>query len=346
MQPDSHDDHNAGAPRLITALRKTASGRDAVALQQLPMPRPGSNEVLIEVMAAGVCGTDIHILDDEYPSLTPVTMGHEVAGVVREVGPGTDGSWLGKRVAVETYFETCEKCTLCRSGRRNLCPDRRSIGSYADGGFADYLVIPVTNLHEVPEWVGDHAAALCEPLACVCQCLLDPSVVSAGDRVLVVGPGAMGLLAAQVAKAQGGIVTVSGLASDETRLVSARSLGLEAISLPPGENVADVVIECSGSAGGVSAALRAARRGARYVAIGILGRPVEIDLDLVLYKELTISSGFASTPQSWNRAIALLAARQVDLEPLVGRIASLDEWETVFSEVRDGRGMKAVFAPG
>jgi L-iditol 2-dehydrogenase len=175
----------------------------------------------------------------------------------------------------------------------------------------------------VPDTVSDHAAALCEPLASMCRCLLDPARVNAGDHVLVMGPGAMGLLSAQVARAQGATVVLSGLPSDELRLAVARELGIDTATQQAADESYDVVIECSGSAGGAASALRASKRGGRYVAVGIFGKPIVVDLDAVLYKELTLTSGFASTPQSWRRAIALLRNRQVALEPLVGRIAAL-----------------------
>src|SRR5690606_29242795 len=132
--------------------------------------------------------------------------------------------------------------------------------------------------------------------ACIAQCLLDPPVVQPGDRVLVTGPGAMGQLAAQVARACGGVVTLAGLASDEARLAVAAGLGIGIGTTiqQPAEEAFDVVIECSGSAPGAANALRAARRGGRYVQVGIFGRDVTVPFDAVLYKELTVTSGFAS----------------------------------------------------
>lgn len=130
---------------------------------------------MIAVEAAGICGTDIHIVDDEFRSWPPVTMGHEVCGVVVEAGAGVDASWEGARVVSETYFSTCGACDHCRSGRINLCLERRSIGSAVDGAFAPRLLVPARGLHRVPEWLSSPAAALAEPLACVCNCLLEPA---------------------------------------------------------------------------------------------------------------------------------------------------------------------------
>ncbi len=162
-----------------------------------------------------------------------------------------------------------------------------------------------------------------------------------GDRVLVTGPGPVGLLAAQVARAFGGDVLLVGLPRDEARQALARSLGFTTAQVPePGFHV---VIECSGSAGGAATCLEAADRGARYVQVGVFGRDVNVPLDNVFRKELVMTSGFASTPRSWRRAMSLVEARRIALEPLVSRVAPLAEWENVFADLRCGRGMKIVF---
>src|SRR5437899_4065264 len=152
-------------------------------------------------------------------------MGHEAGGIVSELGSGVGAEWLGARVVCETYSSTCGTCEWCRDGRANLCPRRRSIGSAVDGGFAAQVVVPSRNLHRVPEWLDEHAATLVEPLACVCHCLCDPAAVFPGDEVLVTGPGPVGLLSAQVARALGGRVLVSGLRRDGVRRAVADGLG-------------------------------------------------------------------------------------------------------------------------
>ena len=329
----------------LTALAKVAHGPDTVELVERPWRDPGAGEVAIEVRAVGVCGTDLHIAADEYANDPPVVMGHEVFGVVVEVGAGVDASWSGQRVVCETYFTTCGTCAWCRDGRRNLCPWRRSIGSWRDGGFSPRMILPALNLHQVPEGVSDHAAALAEPLACVCHSLLDPPVLNAGDKVLVTGPGPMGLLAAQVARACGCDVVLKGVERDQPRLAIARELGLACTTDEPVEGSFDAVLECSGHPGGAATALASVRRGGRYVGIGIFGRKVEVDLDQLLYKELTATSGFASTPASWRRALTLMESGAVQLDQLITRVAPLTEWRDVFAGLRAGRGLKVLIDP-
>jgi L-iditol 2-dehydrogenase len=312
-----------------------------VELAERPWWGPGRGEVALAVSGVGICGTDLHILAGEYPSVPPVTMGHEVSGVVAEVGEGVDAGWLGARVVSETYFSTCGECAFCRDGRRNLCLERRSIGTHVDGAFAARLVVPAANLHRIPDWLDEHAATLAEPLACVCNCLLDPPVVAPGDRVLVIGPGAVGLLAAQVARAAGGQVAVRGIERDRARLALARELGFAV----EGEAQPDVVLECSGSEGGVRHGLTALRRGGHFVQIGLRGADISVPFDLICFHELTVTSGFASTAASWRHAMRLIEDRRVELAPLISEVAPLTEWERLFDASRAGLGVKFVLAP-
>ena len=208
------------------------------------------------------------------------------------------------------------------------------------------MVVPAQNLHALPAHVDSIAGSLCEPLACVCQCLLDPPIVNAGDRVLVVGPGAMGLLSAQVARAQGATVTCAGLAADASRLAVAEALDCRsALAAEVHDEDFDVVVECSGSAGGLATALRAVRRAGSLVQVGIFGREVPVPFDQILYKELTVTSGFASTAASWRRAMELLNARKVELAPLISDVVPLQEWQRALGLVGSGSALKVVIDP-
>ncbi|HEY8723162.1 MAG TPA: alcohol dehydrogenase catalytic domain-containing protein [Gaiellaceae bacterium] len=330
----------------MRGLTKLAPGPGNVEISERPEPSAAPAHVVLDVVAAGICGTDLHIYDGEYASLPPVTMGHEVSGVVAELGEGVDDAWRGARVVTETYFSTCGRCMFCRGGRINLCPERRSIGSFVDGGFAPRLHVPARNLHRIPDWLDGRVAAMTEPLACCCQSLLNPERVGAGDGVLVVGPGPIGLLAAQVARAAGGDVHVRGTPRDAARLDAAARLGFTTSTTDDGPaGDFDVVVECSGHEAGMTFALESARRGARYVQIGLAGKPVSVPVDLVCFRELTVTSGNASTPASWERALELIGDRRVDLEPLFSGAVPLADWEQAFATTRSGAGIKYVLVP-
>jgi L-iditol 2-dehydrogenase len=213
--------------------------------------------------------------------------------------------------------------------------------------------VPAANLHRVPEWLGDAEASLSEPLACVCNALLDPPVIGAGDAVLVIGPGPIGLLAAQVARACGGRVTVRGTPRDAARLALAADLGFatsltgEDAGAPDADGVdaPDVVVECSGSGPGVAHALAALRRRGTLVQMGLRGADLTVPWDLICHHELAIRTGFASTPAAWRRAMGLLAQRSVELAPLVTAVLPLEQWADGFGASRDGTGAKYVLDP-
>jgi L-iditol 2-dehydrogenase len=337
----------------VKGLAKLAPGPGHLALADRPEPVAGHGLVVLDVHATGICGTDLHIEAGEYPSVPPVTIGHEVCGEVIALGEGVDPEWRGARVVSETFFSTCGRCAMCRSGHPNMCAQRRSIGTHVDGAFAPRLAVPVANLHRVPEWLGDAAASLAEPLACVCNALLDPPVIGAGDGVLVIGPGPIGLLAAQVARACGGRVSVRGTEHDAARLALAAELGFGTEVTGHAEYALDadrpdapaVVIECSGSGPGVAHALAALARRGTLVQMGLRGADLSLPWDLICFHELAVRSGFASTPRSWRRAMGLIERREVDLPSLVTAVAGLDEWADAFHAARAGGGVKYVLDP-
>jgi L-iditol 2-dehydrogenase len=210
----------------MQGVAKLARGAGNVGLLEVPEPKVIAGHVLVEVKAAGVCGTDLHIYHDEYPSLPPVIMGHEVAGLVAEIGQGVTSCRPGDLVTCETYFSVCEKCEFCRAGLPNLCRNRKSIGSGVHGAFARYVLVPERNVHQLPPNVDELAGALTEPLAC-CVHALERTRVEPGDAVVVSGPGTIGLLMAQVVKAAGGRVILLGTDADEARLRMGEKLGAD-----------------------------------------------------------------------------------------------------------------------
>ena len=310
--------------------------------------RPRSGHVMLEVAAAGICGTDVHIVKGEYKVVPPVTIGHEVCGFVCEVGEGVDKARLGERVVAETFFSTCRTCDYCRVGRPNMCGARRSIGTHIDGAMAPFVELPEMNLHAVPAALSDAAASLAEPLACVTNSMFGQhAFVGPDNDVLVIGPGAIGLIAAQVARACGAKVAVRGTDRDRPRLDLAARLGF-AVSdtgTPQHDASFDRVIECSGSPAGVADALRCLVKGGHLMQMGIIGRDAQLPFDLICYKELRVTSGFASTPASWRRAMKLLWETKIVFEPLITEIAPLTSWKSVFERTMAADGVKFVFDP-
>ncbi|GAA2183588.1 zinc-binding dehydrogenase [Brooklawnia cerclae] len=329
----------------MKAVVKFAAGPANVELRDVPEPTPGPGQALLEVIYTGVCGTDLHVMHDEYKLHLPVVMGHEVLGRVIGVGPDADPAWVGRRVVVETFFRCCERCEMCRAGRRNMCENRESIGSFRDGGFAERLVVPTLNLHAVPDNVPDELAALAEPLACTCHALILRSSIKAGSRVLVTGPGPMGYLAAQVARASGGQVTLAGIPKDAERLAGLAGTGIETTVETPPEMAYDVAIECSGSGPGAGNAMRATKRGGSYIQVGIFGRDVTVPLDILILRELVMTAGFSHSPRAWDLALDLMGREVIDLRPAVGTIFPIGEWKQALDAITDGKTMKVLIDP-
>lgn len=340
----------------MLALRKLTAEATTIALVEVPVPEPDAMQVRIAVTGAGMCGTDLHILDGDYGSRPPVTLGHEIAGVVDAVGPGVDAGWVGALAAPETAFGTCGRCDWCRTARPMLCRERLSVGSGVDGGFAAFVVVPVTKLHRLPDWLDDHAAALLEPLACVCNALTDPGVIQPGDRVVVSGPGPVGLLAAQVARVAGGRVMLVGTAADGERLKVAEQLGFEARNLAVGADAEalereaadrriDVVVECAGVGAAVRSGLAWLRPRGTLVQVGLLAGDIPVPFGEIVYRELTVRATFGSSPASWLRAGRLVADRQVELLPLISDVLPLRAWAAALERFERRNGLKTVFDP-
>jgi L-iditol 2-dehydrogenase len=329
----------------MLALQKLKTGEERLELREVPEPALRPGHVVLDVAAAGICGTDLHIMKDEYRCEPPVTLGHEVAGTIAAVADDVAGWHVGQRVVSETYFSVCGRCEYCRTGRPNLCAQRRSIGSFEPGGFAKRVLVPAANLHALPDGLGFPEAALVEPLACVVRGLLELNEVQAGDRVAITGPGPIGLLALQVAKASGARAVMLGTAHDAARLELAHRLGadgvltveatgtLEAAVVDALAGPVDVAIECSGAAPAAGLLLRLVKKGGRYVQVGLYGTPISLDMDQVCYKELRVSGSFATTPSSWYRALALAGSGAVSLAAVVGSTFALRDWRQAFDAV-------------
>jgi L-iditol 2-dehydrogenase len=332
----------------MLGLTKTGNGPGLVELRDKERPRPRPGYVLLEVAAAGICGTDIHIVKGEYRVIPPVTIGHEVCGYVCEVGEGVDPGRIGSRVVSETFFSTCGRCTYCRNGRPNMCNERKSIGTHVNGAMAAFLEVPEAGLHTVPEWLSDAAASMAEPVACVTNSMFDRlPYVGPDNEVLVIGPGTIGLLAAQVARACGAKVHVRGTPRDRARLDLAERLGFSVSDIGtalPDASV-DRVVECSGAGPGIAEALRVLSKGGELMQMGIVGQEVTLPFDHICYKELRVTSGFASNPQSWRRAMRLINDRAITLDLLVTEVAPLQDWQAIFDRTMASQGVKFVFDP-
>jgi len=343
----------------MRAVVKYAPGRGNVGLMDLPEPVPGPDEVKIEVKAAGICGSDLHIYDGDIRLLVkpPVVMGHEFSGVVAEVGSSVSEWKPGDRVTSETSVYVCGECVPCRTGNYNVCAEKRVIGYWFNGAFTKYCVVPSRLVHSLPVNVSFTAGALCEPLACCVNGVTEKTVISPGDVVIISGPGAIGLLSLQLAKAEGASVILCGTKLDGKRLELGRELGADVTvnvqEQDPSKVISelthgagpDVFIECSGSSEAVRMGFHLVRRGGRFTQIGLTGHAFELDFDTVAYKEMTIRGSLGQRWTSWRRGLKLLAEGLVKTEPLVSDILPLTEWKIGFTKMERKDGLKVILTP-
>ncbi len=340
----------------MKGVAKLERGDGQVGLLDVPEPDVKAKHVIIEVKGAGLCGTDLHIYHDEYPSVPPVIMGHEVSGTVVDIGQNVTACQTGDRVTSETFFQVCGACQFCRDGLPNLCLNRKSIGTHVHGAFTQYVLVPEHNIHHLPPSVDTFAGALTEPLAC-CVHALELTRVEPGEVVVVTGPGAIGLLTMQVTKAAGAKVVVLGTEADEARLELAQALGadetfnVQTVDVPEklneitGGRGADVVFECSGAGPAAQTCLDLVRRRGRYAQVGLFGQPIQWDLEQVCYKEVQVSGSFATVASSWRKALTLLASGQVNTQALISHTMPLTNWAEAFDIFESQRGLKIILTP-
>lgn len=341
----------------MKALVKTKYGPDCMRYMDVPEPRPGDDDIKVKVYACGICGTDLHLMQDEYPSKPPIITGHEFSGTVAEVGKNVKKFKPGDHIVTLTAVDTCEDCLWCSLGLRMLCNERKSVGSGRDGGFAEYVVIPAKHAFLIPDGVSMKTAALCEPLACVCRGVCERTVIKAGDYVLVAGAGIMGQLTAQVAMANGGIVIMTGLQNDAKRFEVARKSGVYAtiyvdkgdplkqiMELTDGLGV-QVAFECSGAEASAKFCLQALMKTGLYTQIAIPGKPIVYDMDLALYKEITISNSYASERTSWLIALRLLEKKKIHIDDMISATLPLEEWKAGFDQTMKKEAFKVLLMP-
>ncbi|MBA4603873.1 zinc-binding dehydrogenase [Thermoactinomyces mirandus] len=341
----------------MKALVKTAPGYGNLEIQDKPEPKPGKDQIKIEVKYAGVCGSDIHTFEGHYKVGVPVTLGHEFSGVVTEVGEGVTEFQAGDRVTSETTFYICGECRYCKTGDYNLCNRRRGLGTHQDGGFAKYLLARKQSVHKLPENVDFQSAAMTEPLACTHHAVAKAEIHE-GDLVVVIGPGPIGLLAAQVAKSCGATVIITGLTNDRQRLEKAIEVGTDYAVNTEKEDVkelvhqltdgygADVVLECSGAVPAAKLGLDLLHKKGQYVQVGLFAQPeVQFDLEKIIQKEIRVFGSRSQKSADWEPSLALMNEGKVNARALVTHIFDITEWDKAYRAIKSGEAIKVLLTP-
>jgi L-iditol 2-dehydrogenase len=325
-------------------------GREDVRIEEVPAPRPGPGEVLVRVRAALTCGTDAKVFRRGYHArmiTPPALFGHEMAGVVDEVGAGVTSVAPGTPV-VTANSAPCGRCDFCRRDRESLCDDLL----FWNGAYAELALIPARiverNLLELPAGLSFRRAAMTEPLACVVRGVAGAGV-AAGQTVAVIGSGPIGLMFVRLAAAAGARVIVGG--RRRRRLDKALEMGASvAVSAEEGDVAdllrretpqgagADVVVEAAGRAESTQAALRLVRKGGtvQLFAGSPAGTTVPLDVARAHYEEITITSSFHHSPGSFREALRLIAKGVLDPDALITAERGLDAVPTVLAEMARG----------
>ncbi len=336
------------------AVVNFAPEKHSVELRDIPAPGIGREDVLLEVAAVGVCGSDLHqwTADHSWPVNYPVVLGHEFAGVVREIGAEVCGWKEGDRAVSETAAVIDPNNPMCRQGLYNLDPTRKGFGYGVDGAMTKFVRVPARCLHHLPDALPFEVAALTEPCCVAFNAVANHGQIKPGDRIVVFGPGPIGLLCAAVAKLCGAEVAVVGLERDKVRLDIAKEYGCTAIvdglsdwaKLGDGLGV-DGVVDAAGVSATLKLALQVVRPNGWISKVGWGPQPLNFSLDPLVQKNIRLQGSFSHNWPIWERVIRLLSTGQLNVKPITGGVWPLAEWHTAFDKMHSGEIAKAVLRP-
>jgi D-arabinitol dehydrogenase (NADP+) len=298
-----------------------------VEIVDLPVPHPGGNEVLIQVMASGICGTDIHILRGEYLGDYPVIPGHEFSGVVEQVGDGVTRFQVGDRVAVEPNI-ACDNCYNCLHNRHNFCLNWQAVGVTRPGGMAQYVVAPEKSVFDIGDLPCEHGAFM-EPLSCALHGV-ERANVRLADRVAILGAGPIGILLLQAVRLQGA-ARVTVVEKNPARAELAQACGAHRCLTHVDDlekDRYDVVIDATGVIPLMARTVDFVRHGGTVLLFGVppAGQRMELEAFQIFRKGLTVLSSFTSVRNSYQ-AVALLQSQRIDVSDLISHRLPLDEFE-------------------
>jgi 2-desacetyl-2-hydroxyethyl bacteriochlorophyllide A dehydrogenase len=323
------------------------SAPHVVEIAEVPDPTPGRYDVVIAVAAAGICGTDLHIVEGEYAASFPVIPGHEFAGTIVAVGAGVHELRVGDRVAADPNIP-CLRCSYCHDGRVNLCDNYDAIGVTRDGASAEFVVVPEYLCVVLPDEVELDHAALIEPLSCALHAydLLGSQV---GKRVAIYGSGTMGLMMLQLAR-RTGVGSVDMIDLNPLKLVAAQAVGASrtgesAAELDPGRGW-DLVIDATGAAPAIQDGLSHVAKGGTFLQFGVSAPTATVSISpfWIYDQEITIM-GSVCPLNSFERSVALLASGAIDASTLISDRFAIDDYSAALTKFGDGESRKIVITP-
>ena len=328
---------------------------NSVELREVAEPQAGEGEIVMEVDTVSVCGSDLHQWTGghSWPVNYPVVLGHEFAGTVAEVGTGVDGFSEGDRVTSETAAVIDPVSPLTLEGNYHLDPNRKGFGYGVDGAMTRFVKVPARCLHHVPDDLPLELAAVTEPCCVAYNAVVANGKVEEGERVLVLGPGPIGILCGLVAKVMGASeVAIAGLERDVKRLAVAESIGLQPLIgdvLNWARQTDGVGVHMVVDAAGVSATLRtsldAVRPKGRIVKVGWGPQPLDFSLDPLVQKNVALLGSFSHNRPIWKAVIEMLASGALDPSPILQGTWALHDWRDAFAQMHGGDIVKAQLKP-
>jgi L-iditol 2-dehydrogenase len=341
----------------MRAFSKNSHSPGDAAVEDRARPVPTDGEVLVRVAGCGICGSDLHAVaaDPGFEFVRPpVVMGHEFTGTV--AADGADPRFPAGSRVIAMSVQGCGGCRLCRRGDTHICPARQIVGLHHDGGLAEYAAVAERHLVPVPAALDLVTAAVAEPLAVAVHAVRDRTVIRPGDKVVVSGPGPVGLFCGRLAQLAGGDVLILGTAADAAlRLPLARSAGLRTVNVDADDVGAaldehgagggpDAWIEASGAARAFGSALSSVRPGGTVTVVALFGGEVAIRPTDAVRRELSVLFSYGSRYDDYVTALRLLAEGSVDGAALVSRYP-LEEAAAAFADARAGAVVKAILVP-
>ena len=336
------------------AVVNFAPQKGSVEIREIARPEIGEEDVLLEVVNVGVCGSDLHqwTADHSWPVNYPVVLGHEFGGHIVALGSRVKGWKEGDRVVSETAAVINPDSPLTRTGLYNLDPDRKGFGYGVKGAMTKYVRVPARCLHHVPDALPFEQACLTEPCCVAYNAVAVNTHIRPGDRVIVLGPGTIGILCAAVARLCGAEVAVVGLESDRHRLEIARRYGCEAVAGDATEWArkkdglgADFIIDAAGASITLKIALQLVRPNGHITKVGWGPQPLGFSLDPLVQKNVTLQGSFSHNWPVWEKVIGLLASGQLDVKPIIGGVWPLSGWQEAFEKMHHGEVVKSVLKP-
>ncbi|MBB3049978.1 NADPH2:quinone reductase [Prauserella isguenensis] len=320
----------------------------SVRVGEVPDPKPADHDVVVEVGACGICGTDLHIADGHFPPTPyPIVPGHEFAGRIVEVGADAPGGFaVGDRVAVDPSL-FCGHCGPCRAGHGNLCANWGATGDTVDGAFAEYVAVPAATCYRMPDEMTYQQGALVEPVSCAVHGVRRIGV-EAGERFLVLGAGTMGLIMQQLLQRAGAVVTM--VDRNTERLGRPRELGAAAVVSDVAElddEKFDAAVDCTGAVPAIEAAFDSLRRGGRLLVFGVAPEEARVSLSpFRIYNDEITIVGSMAVLHSYGAALNLVATGAIDTASLLTESLPLERFTDAMQLMRGGRGLKTQVLPG